>query len=216
MQAARADILGLLVDLHRVGGELRDAVGREFERDAFDREQLPVLFGQRVLGRGQDRLEILGGQRVQLHANRKAALEFGDQIRGFALVECARGDEQDVVGLDRAVFGRHGAAFDDGQDVALHAFARNVGSAAALATARDLVDLVDEDDAVFARAVHRFALDRVHVDQFVRLLLREDAARFGYGHAFARLAFGQESAEHLAHVGAAAHLVHAAADRADR
>ena len=137
-----------------IGRELFDPVGRELDRHAFDREQLTVLFRERVARLGQDRLEVGGRQRVELDPNRKAALEFGDQVGRFADVKRARGDEQDVVGLDRAVFGRDGAAFDDRQDVALHAFARNVGTAAAFATG-DLVDLVDEDDAVVAGPAQR-------------------------------------------------------------
>ena len=59
----------------------------------------------------------------------------------------AGGDEQDVVGLHRSVLGVDGGALDQRQQVALHAFARHVGAAQAFA-AGDLVDLVEEDDAV--------------------------------------------------------------------
>jgi len=40
----------------------------------------------------------------------------------------------------------HRRAFDDRQQVALHAFARHVGARALAALPRDLVDLVDEDE----------------------------------------------------------------------
>ena len=59
-------------------------------------------------------------------------------------MEGAGGDEQDVIGLHRAVLGGHGGAFDDRQQVALHSLARHVRPLAALAS-RHLVDLVEED-----------------------------------------------------------------------
>ena len=52
-----------------------------------------------------------------------------------------------MVGLHRAILGRDGRALDQGQQVALHPFARDVGAAAAILTRGDLVDLVQEDDA---------------------------------------------------------------------
>jgi hypothetical protein len=69
-------------------------------------------------------------------------------------VERAGGDEEDVVGRDHAVLGVDRGAFDDGQNVALHAFARDVGAVAAFA-AGDLVDLVEEDDAGVFDALDR-------------------------------------------------------------
>jgi hypothetical protein len=65
------------------------------------------------------------GQRLQLDADRQAALQLGQQVRRLGDMERARGDEQDMVGLHRPVFGRDGRAFDQRQQVALHAFARH-------------------------------------------------------------------------------------------
>ena len=61
-------------------------------------------------------------------------------------MEGACGDEEDVVGGDHAVLGVDGGALDDGEDVALDAFAADVGAVTALA-AGDFVDLVEEDHA---------------------------------------------------------------------
>ena len=85
-------------------------------------------------------------ERLELHADREAALELRNQIRRLGYVERAGGDEQDVVGAHHAVLGVDRGALDDGQDVALDAFAADIGPVAALAPG-DLVDLVDEDDA---------------------------------------------------------------------
>ena len=68
-------------------------------------------------------------QILQLDANRKPALQLGHQLAGLGAVKRAGGDEQDVVGLHVAVLGLHGRAFDDRQQVALHALPRNVGPA---------------------------------------------------------------------------------------
>jgi hypothetical protein len=57
-------------------------------------------------------------------------------------MERARGDEEDVVGADRAILGVDGRSLDDRQQVALYALARDVGAVGGLA-AGDLVDLVD-------------------------------------------------------------------------
>jgi hypothetical protein len=80
-------------------------------------------------GSGQDGLEVVHRQRLQLHADREAALQFGNQVAGLGQVEGAAGDEQDVVGLDHAVLGVHGGALHQRQQVALHALARHLGAA---------------------------------------------------------------------------------------
>ena len=91
-------------------------------------------------------------------------MQLGNQVARLRDVEGSGGDEENVVGADHAVASADGGAFDDGQNVALHAFARNVGPVTALA-AGDLVDLVEEDDAVRFDALNGCARDRVHVDQ---------------------------------------------------
>ena len=77
----------------------------------------------------------------------KRPCSSGIRSDGLGDVEGAGGDEQDVVGLHRAVLGRDRRALDDRQQVALHALARDVGAVARALAAGDLVDLVEEDDA---------------------------------------------------------------------
>src|SRR5690349_15188773 len=79
-------------------------------------------------------------------------------------VEGARRDEQDMVGLHRPMLGRHRGAFDQRQEVALHALARHVGAHAALAR-RDLVDLVEKHDAVILDRVQRLLHQLLLVEQ---------------------------------------------------
>ena len=145
VQPARPDVLGAGVDLGRQPGHLAQPVFGELEVHAFGRQQGGVLLGQRVLRLGQDRVEVFFGQTAQLDPDREAALQLGDQVGGAGVVEGAGGDEEDVVGLDRAVAGHHDRALDDRQQVALDPFARDIGAVVAVAADR-LVDLVDEDD----------------------------------------------------------------------
>ena len=107
-------------------------------------------------------------------------------------------DEQDVIGFDRAVLGRHRRAFDQRQQVALHALARDVAADAAVAHA-DLVDLVEEHDAVVLDRVDRFLHQLVVIQQLVGFLVDEELVR-----ALDRQPAG---------LGAAAHLAEDIADR---
>ncbi len=130
--------------------------------------------------------------------DREPALELGDQVRRLGNMERARGDEQDVVGLDRAVLGRDRGPFHDRQEVALHALAGNVG--AVCFAARDLVDLVEEDDARLLDALERFLDDLVHVDELRRLFLDQEAERIRYLDLAPLGLLGQQPAEHLLQV----------------
>ena len=56
-------------------------------------------------------------------------------------------NEQDMIGLDRAVFGGDRGALDQGQQVALHALAADI-AADPLGAGADLVDFVQKDDPV--------------------------------------------------------------------
>jgi hypothetical protein len=77
-------------------------------------------------------------------------------------------DEQDVVGLHRAVLGGHVAAFHQRQQVALHALAADVATTHVATALGHLVDLVDEHDAA-ARRLDGRAADVVLVDQLAAL-----------------------------------------------
>ena len=110
---------------------------------------------------------------LQLDADRQAALQLRQQIGRLGDVERARRDEQDVVGLHRAVLGRDRGAFDQRQQIALHAFARHVGADAAVARA-DLVDLVEKDDAVLLDRLDRFLRQLIGVEQLVGFLVDQD------------------------------------------
>jgi len=56
------------------------------------------LLSDEVGGRlGQDPVQVVLRQALELHADRQAPLELGQQVRRLAGVERARGNEQNVV-----------------------------------------------------------------------------------------------------------------------
>ena len=65
-----------------------------------------------------------------------------------------------------------GGAFDQRQQIALHAFARHVAADAAVARA-DLVDLVEEDDAVVLHRLDRLLRELFGVEQLVGFFVDE-------------------------------------------
>src|SRR5207249_1460148 len=118
----------------------------------------------------------------ELDADREAPLQLRDEIGWLGDMERAGRDEQDVVGPHHAVLRVHGRAFDDREDVALDAFAAYIGTMAPFAS-RDLVDLVDEDDAGLLDALDRRARAALHVDQLLLYLVRQVFERLGHLHA---------------------------------
>ena len=92
-------------------------------------------------------------------------------------MKCPRRDEQHVIRLDGPVLGIHRATFHQRQQVALHALARHVGAGRFLAP-RDLVDFVDEHDAVLLGVVHCARLEFVFIDHFRRFLIDQELQCF--------------------------------------
>ncbi len=62
-------------------------------------------------------------------------------------MEGTRGDEQNVIGLHRAMLGRDRGAFDERKQIALYALTRDIAAATPLARA-NLVDLVEKHDSI--------------------------------------------------------------------
>ncbi len=94
-------------------------------------------------------------------------------------MESAGSDEQHMVGLDRTIFGRNLGPFDQRQQIALHAFTADIG-ADPFRTGADLVDLVDEDDAVLLHhldgAAHHFFL----IQELVALFRQQHGIALGH------------------------------------
>src|SRR5215472_10066228 len=206
VQAARADVFAARVHLR---SDLRERAYRvlgEGQLDALGRHQGDVLLGQRVLRLGQDANEIVASQRSQLDADGKASLKLRDQIGRLGGVKRARGNEQDVVGTNRAVFGVYGRAFDNREQVALHAFARDVGTPACLPS-RDFVYLIDEHDARLLGAMNRVGRDRLHVHQARGFFLGQEFQRLGNLDLTASGLLGHDLVHELLRI--EAHFLHA-------
>ena len=77
-----------------------------------------------------------------------------------------------MVGAHHTVARVHGRALDDGQDIALHAFARNVRTVPTFA-ARDLIDFVKKHDSCILHAIDCHACHLVHVDQALFFFLNQ-------------------------------------------
>src|SRR5579871_4346283 len=200
MQSPGADVLATPVDLGGHAGKLGDGVVPEFDGHALGGHQGHVLASQGVARLREDALEVLFGQVLQLDADGQAALQFGDKVGRLGDVESARGDEKDVVGADRAIFRGDGRTLDDRQDVALHALARYVRSAAGGRPAGrpgDLIYLVHADDAALLGAVNGVAHQGVTIYQALGLFLGKDLLRLGDGHLALLVLLGQEAPQRL-------------------
>ena len=169
VQTAGTYVLGALVDLPGRLGQTADAVLGELDLDPFGGHQRLVLIGQGGVRLGQDPLEVMGSQCGQLDPDRQATLQLGDEVRRTGHLEGAGGDEQYVVCLDHAVLGVDGATLDQRQQVTLYPFTGDIG-ARALAALADLVDLVEEDDAVVLDRGNGLLLQLFRVDQAGRFL----------------------------------------------
>src|ERR1700730_4368358 len=84
-------------------------------------------------------------------------------------MEGARGDEQNVIGLHRAVLGGDRGAFDERKQIALHALARDIAAATPLSRA-NLVDLVEKHDPIVFDLADRLLNDLILIDHFVAFL----------------------------------------------
>ena len=115
-------------------------------------------------------------------------------------MEGAGANEQHVVGLHRAVLGVDRRALDQRQQVALHALAAHVAAAAELAARRDLVDLVDEDDAVLLDRFAGLAHHALLVEQLVALLAQQRRMAVGHGHLALLGAAAEGLAQHVADI----------------
>src|SRR5947209_17838971 len=96
-------------------------------------------------------------------------------------MERAGGDEKNVIRTDESVTGVDSGSFDDGENVALHAFAADVGAMAAF-TAGDFVDLVEENDAAGLDSFERYAYDVIHVNELLLFFLHQVIEGFGDMH----------------------------------
>src|SRR5579864_5121043 len=196
VKAAGANVFGLLVDAGGESRQGRNSILRESQLQALGFEQRGVLLYERIFRLGEDADEILFLEGLQLDANGQPPLEFGDQIGGFGHVKSAGGDEQDMISANHAVPSVDGCAFNDGENVALDAFAGDVRAMAGFA-AGDFIDLVNKDDAHLLGALDGHARDHVHVQQLVFFFLNQVFEGVGHAHFALFLLLAEDAGDHV-------------------
>ena len=105
-------------------------------------------------------------------------------------------DEEHMIGLDRAILRNNRRALYNRQDVALNPLTRDVCARTASITHGDLINLIEEDDAAVLGSAHCLLGDNIHIDEFVRLLGREDLARLCDCHLALVTVFRHEFPDH--------------------
>lgn len=141
--------------------------------------------------------KIFFAQALQFDRDGETPLQFGDEVFHLGNVKGARRDKENKIRLNGAVFRHDRAALHDGKDISLHALARHV-RAALVGFARDLVDLVDEDDALFLGAGKRLGVEAVLIDEFFAFL-RDDLIHGGFdAHLAFFLLLGKDIPEYTA------------------
>ena len=207
VQAAGADVFGAFVDLPGHFSNAPDAVVSNLQVESFGIQQGLVLLSEGASGFGENALEVIRGQGAQFHADGQTALQLRDQIAGLGQVKGAGGDKQDVVSLDHAVLGGHGAAFDQRQQVSLYPFTGHI-SAAAFTTLGHLVDFIQEDDAVVFHCIDGLHLEFVLIDEARGFLVPDQPVGFADTQLLAALAAAPAHfREHLLQL--AGHFFHA-------
>ncbi len=202
VQTTCAEILTVFVFLEGYSCNLVDCLVREVERYAVHAEKFFVLFKHGVVGFGENLHEILFCEVVKFHADGESALQFRNKVFHARDVERACCDKQNEVGANRAVLRLHGAAFDDGKDVSLHALARHVVTALLTSiVCGDFVDFVKKYHAVLLRSLKRFLRDCVLIHHFFGFLTYDEVHRLFDGEfSLFHLTFAEHTAENTSEI----------------
>src|SRR5580704_14044572 len=111
-------------------------------------------------------------------------------------MERPRGDKKNVVGANHAVARVYRGSLDDGQDIALNAFARDVRSMSCFA-AGYLVDFINKKDAHLFHAVNSEPRDLIHVYQAILFFLDQIIEGFRHGHLALLFLLAEEAGKHV-------------------
>ncbi|EPY33221.1 ATP-dependent HslUV protease ATP-binding protein subunit HslU [Strigomonas culicis] len=172
-EPACADVLHGGVDVRGHGSDLPQRVVLKDKVDALRREHRLVLHNEVVLGLRDDAVEVLLAQRLQLDADGQAPLQLREHVRRLHAVEGPAADKEDLVRLHLYVrLGRHGRALHERQQVLLDALRGRLVPLVPAGRGHDLVDLVDDDDAVLLTRAQRLGRDVLGVHHLVQLFLQ--------------------------------------------
>ena len=181
MQAAGADVFGFFIHLPGDFGQTANALIAKFQRHFIRGQQRLILPHQAGVGLRKDAFKIFHAEAVEFHADGKAPLQLRHQIAGFGKMKRAAGNEQDVVGAHHAVAGVDGGAFNQRQQIALHALTGNIRALHAGAGG-NFVDFVQKDDAVLFDGGHGVGFHVFIVNQAVGFFVRQRLERIGNAH----------------------------------
>ena len=145
------------------------------ELDALGRQQRAVLLVSDASGSVRIRTKSSTAERVELHADREAALQLGDQVGRLGQVERAGGDEQHVIGAAPCRTSCLTVQPSTSGSRSRCTPSRETSAPCVSPRARDLVDLVDEHDAVLLGVAQRLQLHSSSLIELRRFLFRRAA-----------------------------------------
>mmetsp|Transcript_27296 Transcript_27296/g.91324 ORF Transcript_27296/g.91324 Transcript_27296/m.91324 type:complete len:231 (+) Transcript_27296:557-1249(+) len=122
----RADVLHVAVDRGGQVGHAAQRAVREGEPHRLRLQEGHLLLDEARLGLREDAVQVVLRELRELHADGQPSLELREEVRGLALVEGPRADEEDVVRGNVAVLGGHSGALDEREQVPLHALGGGV------------------------------------------------------------------------------------------
>src|SRR5690606_23959405 len=127
--------------------EAANAVFGELQVHFLSQHKRVVLLCQRSIGVAQNSNKVVRRKRVKLDTDGESTLKFGNQVGRARQMERTGRDEEDMVGAHHPIFRIYRGALDQGKKVALHTLTGDIAAAMFLARG-DLVDFIEEDDAV--------------------------------------------------------------------
>ena len=105
-------------------------------------------------------------------------------------------DEEDMIGFHGTILCHHRRSFYNGQDVALHTFARDICACTVSAADSNLVDLIQKYNTAILCSAHRLLGNDIHVDEFVCFLCCKDFAGLIDSNLTLSMTFRNELSDH--------------------
>src|SRR5208283_3000218 len=172
----------------------------EFKCYPFSFKKSRVLLCQRVMRFGKYPDKLFLTERFQFDSYGESPLKFGDQIRRLDYVKGAGGNEKNMIGLYRSMFGIYCGALDNRQQVSLDALSRYFGSALTMCPACYFIYLVKENDPGLFRTLAGLCCDLFHINKLICLLLDEHCQGLRNPDLFPFGFLRKKAAEHLLQV----------------
>ena len=200
MQPARTDIFHTIIHLTGHAGNFTDRILFEYKLDPLRGKKGLILYDQGILGLQQDPDKILHGKGIQLNPNGESALKLRQQIGRFAHIKSPRCNKQDMICFHHPVFGGNRGTFDNGKEISLHPFPRDVGSSVGRIRPGHLVQFIQENDPVLLGDANGLFDHIIHIDQLLGFFLKQDLEGFLDLYTPFLFLLRKDVAEHLFHI----------------